>query len=97
MLEIGDGGGERSGDGRIERAADGREQQDAGDPGADLELAVGDVVVRHTVAREMEEGAEHERTSAGADERATGGTRRDVQRDDQAVTSSSSARRSEPT
>jgi hypothetical protein len=54
VLEVRRRSGECAADGRIERSAHRGEEQDTGDPRADLEAAVGDVLVRHPIACEVE-------------------------------------------
>lgn len=86
VLEIRRGGGERAADGRIPGSAHGGEEDDLGDAGGDLEAAVGDVLVGHPIAREVEQQPERQRGELRADERATGRAGGDVEGDDQAST-----------
>jgi hypothetical protein len=67
VLDIRRRSGQAAGDGRIERPARGDEKEDSGDPGADLEAAVRDVLVRHPVAREVEQQSELQRQERRAD------------------------------
>lgn len=55
VLEVRGRSGERAADGWIERSADRGEEQDSGDARSDLEAAVGDVLVRHPIACEVEQ------------------------------------------
>jgi hypothetical protein len=86
MLEVRRGSGERPADSRIERSAHGGEEQDCSDARADLEAAVGDVLVRHPVSREVEQQPERQRAESRIDERAAGRTGGDVEGNDQAAT-----------
>jgi hypothetical protein len=86
VFEVGQRSRERARDGGIERSAHSAEKQDAGDARTDLERAVGDVLVRHSIACEVKEQPERHRSEPRADERAAGRARRDVEGDDQAAT-----------
>jgi hypothetical protein len=77
---------ERAGHGRIERPARPGEEQDGGDPRRNLEAAVCNVLVRHAVARQVEEQSERQRGESRAEERTAGGACRNVKRDDHAPT-----------
>jgi hypothetical protein len=55
VFEVGKRSGERARDGGIERSAHGAQKQDGGDARTDLEGAVGDVLVRHSIAHEVKE------------------------------------------
>jgi hypothetical protein len=55
VLDVRRRSSERSADGRIERAAHCGEEQHAADARADLEAAVGDVLVRHPIPCEVEQ------------------------------------------
>ncbi len=68
MFEVRARGRERTGHGGIERTAHPGEEQDGGDPGADLEAAVRDVLVRQPISREVKEQAERHRREPGADQ-----------------------------
>ena len=92
MLEVGRTSGERPGHRRIERSTRRCEEQDCGDAGADLEAAVGDVAVRHSIADEVEEHSEWQRAEPRTDERAAGSTGRNVKGDDQAASLASRRR-----
>jgi len=59
---------ERPGHGWIERAAHAGEEKDRGDPGGDLEAAIADVPVRHSIPGEMKSEAEWHRGEPRADE-----------------------------
>jgi len=78
VLEVRSRRRERPGDGGIEGSTHRGEGQDGGDPGADLEAAVDDVLVRHQVAREMKQQAKWNRPEPRADEGATRRAGRDV-------------------
>jgi hypothetical protein len=67
---------------RVERAATGGEQAERDEAAADLEAPVGDVLVRHPIAGQMQRRAEQERKGTRADEGADRASGRDVQRDD---------------
>jgi len=67
VLDVRRRSGQGAGDGRIERPARGDEEEDSGDPGADFEAAVRDVLVRHPVAREVEQQPELQRPEPRAD------------------------------
>jgi hypothetical protein len=86
VLEVGSRSGERAADGRIERSAHRGEEQDSGDARADLETAVGDVLVRDPVACEVEQQPQRQRAESRANQRATGRTAGDVEGNNQAAT-----------
>jgi hypothetical protein len=85
VLQVWRRSSERTGDGRIERSTHRGEEQDCSDARADLEAAVGDVTVRHSIAEEVEEQSEWQRAEPRTDERAGGSTGRNVKGDDQAA------------
>jgi hypothetical protein len=60
MLEVGSGGGCAAEHGRIEWTAPRGEQPEGKETTADLEAAVGDVLVRHAIAGEMERRSQEE-------------------------------------
>jgi hypothetical protein len=91
VLEVRRGGGERAAYGRIERSAHRGEEQDRSDARADLEPAVGDVLVRQPIAREVEQQPERQRAESRVDERATERAGGDVQGNNQAATLACSA------
>ncbi len=68
--------------GGIERAAPRGEQPERRETGADLEAPVGDVLVRHTVAGDVQRRAEQQRERARADDGSQRRPRGHVQRDD---------------
>ena len=86
MFEVRTRSRDRPGDGGIERSAHSTEEQHAGDARTDLEAAVGDVLVRDPIAREVKKQPERQRAEPRARERAAGRARRDVEGDDQAAT-----------
>lgn len=61
MLEIRTRSGKRAADGWIERSPHRSEEQDCGDPRADLEAAIADVLVRHTISCEVEQQPKRQR------------------------------------
>ena len=82
VLEIGHrrrGAAEHRG---VERAAPSREQAEHDEAAADLEAPIGDVLVRHAIARDVQRRAEQKSESPRADECAERTAGRDVQRDD---------------
>jgi hypothetical protein len=58
VLEVRRRSGERAADGWIERSPDRGEEENSGDARADLEAAVGDVLVWHPIACEVEQQPE---------------------------------------
>jgi hypothetical protein len=86
VLEVRRGSGERAADGRIERSARCGEEQDSGDTRADLEAAVGDVLVWHPIACEVEQQPERQRAESRVDERAADRTGGNVEGNDQTAT-----------
>jgi len=70
VLEIGHRGRGAAEHGRIERAAPRGEQPERDEAAADLEAPVGNVLVRHLVAGEVQRRAEQERERTRAEERA---------------------------
>ncbi len=60
VLEVGRRGGSASEHGRVERTASRSEQAEGEEAAADLETAVGDVLVWHTIAGDMERRAQEE-------------------------------------
>jgi hypothetical protein len=60
VFEVRTRGRERAGDGGIERSAHGGKEQDPGDARADLEAAVGDVLVRHPITGEVKDQPERQ-------------------------------------
>jgi hypothetical protein len=82
VLQVRRGRRQCSGDRRIERAAHECEEQHRCDPGADLEATIPDVLVRHAVAREVQQDTEQNRTAPRADDRAADGAGRNVKGDD---------------
>jgi hypothetical protein len=58
VLEVRRRSGECAADGRIERSSHRGEEQDSGDARADLEAAVGDVLVWHPITGKMEQQPE---------------------------------------
>ena len=82
MFEVRRGSRRAAEHGRIEQAATRSEQRKRGEAAADLEAQVVDVVVRDTVARDVNERSEQQSKRAGARERAGRGAGRDVKRDD---------------
>ena len=58
VLEVRRRSGKRAADGRIERSPDRGEEQNSGDARADLEAAVGDVLVWHPITYKMEQQPE---------------------------------------
>jgi hypothetical protein len=85
VLEVWSSSSERAGHRGVERSAHRREEQDRGDPRADLEAAVGDVSVRHPITDEVEEQSEWQRAEPRTNERAAGSTGGNVKGDDQAA------------
>jgi hypothetical protein len=65
--------------GRVEEATARGQHAERGDPAADLEALVGDVLVRHSVGRDVECRAQQERERARPHERSGGTAERDVQ------------------
>jgi len=61
VLEVRRRSGERAADRRIERSPHRSEEQHCGDARADLEAAVVDVLVRHTISCEVEQQPERQR------------------------------------
>jgi hypothetical protein len=57
---------------RVQRAARDSEGDDSADARPDLELAPADVVMRHPVADDVQQGAYNERSAPGAQERSRG-------------------------
>jgi hypothetical protein len=86
VFEVGTGSRERAGHCGIEWPARGGEQQDGTDPGADLEASVGDVLVRHSIPREVKEQSERQRAEPRAEKRTAGCPSRDMKGDDHAAT-----------
>jgi hypothetical protein len=86
VLEVRRGSGERAAHGRIERSPRRGEEQHCSDARADLEAAVGDVLVRHPIAGEMEKHAERQRAESRVDERAADRTGGNVEGNNQAAT-----------
>jgi 4-aminobutyrate aminotransferase-like enzyme/Ser/Thr protein kinase RdoA (MazF antagonist) len=76
---------ERPGDCGIERSAYHGEEQHAADAREDLEAAVGDVLMRHSIACDVQEEPDRQRAEPRADERTAGRARRDVEGDDHAA------------
>ena len=70
-----------AGSSRPRRAASSRERDEAA---ADLEAAVGDVLVRHAIAGDVQRRAKQQRERPRADDGSQRRARRDVQRDDHA-------------
>jgi hypothetical protein len=68
---------------RVERSTYEGEERHSGDPGADLEAAIPDVLVRQSIACQVQQEAERKRAAPRTDERAADRTRRNVKRDDQ--------------
>jgi hypothetical protein len=68
MLDVWSRSGERAADGGIERSAYCGEEENAGDPRADLEAAVGDVLVWHAIACEVKQEPKRERAEPRADD-----------------------------
>jgi hypothetical protein len=68
VLEIRRRSSERAADGRMERSAHGGEEQHTADARSDLEATVGDVLVRHPIACEVEQQPERQRAEPRADE-----------------------------
>ena len=58
MLEVQRRSGKRAADGWIERSPDRGEEENSGDARADLEAAVGNVLMRHPIACEVEQQPE---------------------------------------
>jgi hypothetical protein len=85
VLEVWRRSSERAGHRGIERPAHRGEKQDCGDARADLETAVGDVAMRHSIADEVEEQSEWQRAEPRTDERAARSTGRNVKGYDQAA------------
>src|SRR5215472_11893053 len=83
VLEIRRRAGSCSEHDRIEQAAASSQQAYQDDAAADLEGAVGDVLVRDLVAGDMQHRPEEERKRSGADEGAGCAPDRHVERDDQ--------------
>ena len=69
--------------GRVEWAAHQGQEEYRSDPGADLEPAIADVLMRHPVPRQVEEEAERKRVAPRTHERTAGRARGDVEGDDQ--------------
>src|SRR5436309_2921936 len=67
VLEVGHRRGSAAEHCGIERAAPGGEQAERGEAAADLEAAVGNVLVRHPVAGDVERRPEEQRKRPGAD------------------------------
>ena len=82
VFEVGCGSGTASQRGRIERPAAQREQGEGEQAAPDLEAAIGDVLVRHTVTGEVQGWPECEGSQPGAAQRPQRSTRCDMQRDD---------------
>ena len=68
VLEVRRRSGKRAADGWIERSPDRGEEENSGDARADLEAAVGDVLMRHPIACEVEQQPERQRAEPRADE-----------------------------
>src|SRR3954452_25056504 len=66
----------------VERAAPRSEQRERGETAADLEAPVGNVLVRHPVAGDVQRGPEDERKRPGPDDGSQRRARPDVQRHD---------------
>lgn len=96
MFEVWTRGRECASHGRVERPTRAGEQQDRGDPGADLEASVPDVLVRHSIAREVEQQAQRKRAKPRAQERPTDRSCRDVKGNDQSAALASSTARTDP-
>jgi hypothetical protein len=86
VLEVRRRSGERAADGRIERSAHCGEEHHFGDARADLEAAVGDVLVRDPITCQVEQQPERQRAESRANQCATGRTGGDVEGNDQAAT-----------
>ena len=84
VLEVGHRGRRAAEHGGVERAAPRREQAERDEAAADLEAPVGNVLVRHLVAGDVQRRAEQQRERTRADERSQRRPGRDVQRDDHA-------------
>ena len=82
VLEIGHRSGCTAHHGGIERAAPRCEQRKRDETAADLEAPVGDVLVRHAIAREVQRRAEQQRERPRANDSSQRRARRHVQRDD---------------
>jgi hypothetical protein len=82
MLQVWRRGRQRPCHGRVEWAAHQGQEEHRGDPGADLEAAIADVLMRHPVPRQVEYEAERKRAAPRAHKRAAGRARRDVEGDD---------------
>ena len=85
MLEIRRGRCRAAENSRIERAASRCEQRERDETAADLEAEAADVVVRHAVAREVNDRPEQERERPRARECTGRRAGRDVKRDDHNV------------
>jgi hypothetical protein len=85
VLEVGHRGGRAAEHRGVERAADGGEHPERHEAASDLEAAVGDVLVRHPVAGDMQRRPEQKCERARACARAQRGAGRHVQRDDHLV------------
>jgi hypothetical protein len=95
VLEVRTGSRDRAGDSGIKWSAHRGQEQDSGDARADLEAAVGDVLLRDPIAREVKEQPERQGAEPRPDERAASRACRDVEGDDQAPTLAWDARRSD--
>src|SRR6188472_3147361 len=82
VLDVRGRGGEGADRDRAERAVAGGEREGAGGAASDLEALRPDVVVGHAVAECVEDEAKGDRLWPRASERAAGGARGDVERDD---------------
>jgi len=82
VLEVRHRGSRAAEHGGVEEPAPRREQAERHETAADLEAPVGDVLVRHLVARDVQGRTKHDGKRPRADERTQSGAGCDVQRDD---------------
>jgi hypothetical protein len=82
VLEVGHRGGSTAENRGIEQAAPSGEQAEREDAATDLEAPVGDVLVRHAIARDVQRRTEQKRERARTHNGSHRRPRRDMQRDD---------------
>ena len=85
MLQIWRRSRQRARHGGIERPAHQGQQKDGGNPGADLEAPVADVLMRHPIAGQVQHEAERKRRAPRPDQCATNGACCNVEGDDHSI------------